>query len=90
MAGGKRPNQENGGGGEAKVCWYVELEKSIVSFQKTKDANWDPGEVFNVKEQMEILDVEEVANPVNNDSEHSEMAWNGQCQPRWYRHVEWA
>ena len=50
------------------------MEKSIVSFQKTKDANWDPGEVFNVKEQMEILDVEEVANPVNNDSEHSEMA----------------
>ena len=36
MAGGKRPNQESGGGGEAKVWRYVELEKSIVSFQKNK------------------------------------------------------
>jgi len=30
-------------------------------------ANWDPGEVVNAKDQMEMLNVEEVANLMNND-----------------------
>ena len=30
-------------------------------------ANWDPGEVVNAKDQMEMLNVEEVTNLVNDD-----------------------
>ena len=29
--------------------------------------NWDPGELSNAKDQMEMLDVQEVANLMNND-----------------------
>merc|ERR1719193_1682497 len=42
-----------------------------LTMMKTKEqsrcANWDPGEVVNAKEQIEMLDVEEVTILVNDD-----------------------
>ena len=35
--------------------------------KQSRPANWDPGELADAKDQMEMLDVEEVANLVNND-----------------------
>ena len=33
--------------------------------KQSRPANWDPGEVFDAKDQMEMLDMEEVANLMN-------------------------
>ena len=35
--------------------------------KRSSPANWDPGELFDAKDQMELLDVEEVTNLMNND-----------------------
>ena len=33
--------------------------------KQSRPANWDPGEVFDAKDRMEMLDMEEVANLMN-------------------------
>ena len=33
--------------------------------KQSRPANWDPGELFDAKDQMEMLDMEEVANLMN-------------------------
>ena len=35
--------------------------------EQSRCANWDPGELFDAKDKMELLDVEEVTNLMNND-----------------------
>ena len=34
---------------------------------QSRPANWDPGELFDAKDQMEMLDVEEVMNLMKDD-----------------------
>ena len=35
--------------------------------KQSRPANWDPGELSDAKDQMEMLDVEEVTNLMNDD-----------------------
>ena len=50
---------------DAKVGLRLYDKKAEVN--QSHPANWDPGELVNAKEEIEMLDVEEVANLMNDD-----------------------
>jgi len=50
---------------DAKVGLRLYDKKAEV--KQSRPANWDPGELVNAKEEIEMLDVEEVANLMNDD-----------------------
>jgi len=50
---------------DAKVGLRLYDKKAEV--KQSRSANWDPGELVNAKEEIEMLDVEEVANLMNDD-----------------------
>ena len=50
---------------DARVGLRLNDKKAEV--KRSSPANWDPGELFDAKDQMELLDVEEVTNLMNND-----------------------